>query len=467
VVENVGVSLDGPSFGWTTTDAAGRYAFDGLADGSYTVTPGADGYEFDPVSRSIVLEGADIGGQDFEARPLPHAITGTVTGPIAVTVNLTGAATQTTTTDGSGGYAFAGLADGSYTVTPSLASFTVTPASRAVTVSGADVTGQDFTAVAVPHVISGTVSGAVSQGVTMSLIGASSATTVTDSPGHYSFGGLANGTYEVTPALANFTFTPASRTVDVNGADVTGQDFTASAVTFVATGPMTTARVGHTQTLLQSGKVLVAGGAVGGVVLASAEVYDPTTSIFCPTGALGAARVGHTATLLSTGKVLIAGGSGRSGYVATAELYDPATGLFTTTGSLGTGRECHSATLLPSGKVLIAGGATTGGYQTASAELYDPATGLFTATGSLDTGRFFHTETLLPNGKVLLVGGSQTAGQYALASAELYDPTTGLFTATGFLASARAVRSGYGPVHGDGAHRPAPRPAHGYPPARG
>src|ERR1035437_8921900 len=49
--------------------------------------------------------------------------------------------------------------------------------------------------------------------------------------------------------------------------------------TWSGAGSLTTARQQHTATLLPSGKVLVAGGYNGSSgVLASAELYDPTTN---------------------------------------------------------------------------------------------------------------------------------------------------------------------------------------------
>jgi hypothetical protein len=50
--------------------------------------------------------------------------------------------------------------------------------------------------------------------------------------------------------------------------------------TFTATGDMTTARVGHTATLLLDGRVLIVGGDKTG----TAELYDPATGTFTPTG---------------------------------------------------------------------------------------------------------------------------------------------------------------------------------------
>src|SRR5947207_2147994 len=109
---------------------------------------------------------------------------------------------------------------------------------------------------------------------------------------------------------------------------------------------------------------------------------------FEPTGSLIAARYAHTATLLQNGRVLVAGGFNDTGLLGTAELYDPASGTWTTTGNLAASREYHTATLLPNGKVLVAGG--VGGVILSSAELYDPASGSWTAIGNLATARELH-----------------------------------------------------------------------------
>ena len=211
---------------------------------------------------------------------------------------------------------------------------------------------------------------------------------------------------------------------------------------------LTLPRSGHTATLLNSGKVLIAGGA-NGVADTSAELYDPATGTFAATaGAMTEARIDHTATVLNDsslanyGKVLIVGPGPSS---LTAELYDPATETFKATGSMHHSRSSFTATLLArsgpnAGKVLIAGGNTTSGDQVA--ELYDPATGTFSDTGSTTILRGAHTATLLTvgalAGQVLIAGGSDSA------TAELYNPSTGTFTPTSSMTVPRTGHTATG-----------------------
>jgi len=207
---------------------------------------------------------------------------------------------------------------------------------------------------------------------------------------------------------------------------------------FTATGSMTTARQFHTATLLSNGLVLIAGGAgSSGIILGTAELYNPATGTFTATGSMTTARQYHTAELLPNGQVLIAGGlNSSSGVLGTAELYNPATGTFTATGSMTTARCEHTATMLPLGQVLIAGGLGSNSEALGTAELYNPATGTFTATGSMNSACYEQTATLLYNGQVLIAGGYGVSG-----TAELYNPVTGTFTATGSMTTVRYLNT--------------------------
>jgi len=214
---------------------------------------------------------------------------------------------------------------------------------------------------------------------------------------------------------------------------------------FVATGAMHTARVGHTATELQNGRALVAGGAdemfgAGRKIFASAEIYNPSKKRFSNTSAMLEARTGHTATLLANGKVLIACGDDGTSSLTDSELYDPATATFTETGAMSIGRDECTATLLANGKVLIAGGFQLlpdfSGSVLDTAEIYDPESGLFSLTGTMTSAREFHTATLLPDGRVLITGGGDNNGNGA-DTAELYDPTTGQFSPAGKMTTSR------------------------------
>jgi hypothetical protein len=238
VESGVTLTLAGPASATTVTVAGGQYAFPALLNGSYTVTPSRAGYTFSPASRAVTVSGADQTGHDFTASALTYTISGTVSGAASagVTVVLSGPVTRRTTTAGGGTFSFTGVAPGSYTLRTTLSGFSFTPPTRSVTVSAADRPDQDFVAAAIanPHAISGAVSGAVTAGVTLTLSGDADATTTSDAGGAYSFAGLADGSYEVTPSLAGYAFTPLGRSVTVSGADRSGQGFTAAPLAEIA-----------------------------------------------------------------------------------------------------------------------------------------------------------------------------------------------------------------------------------------
>jgi len=241
--------------------------------------------------------------------------------------------------------------------------------------------------------------------------------------------------------------------ISVTATDQFGQssqprDFTVNVYAhgFFAAGNMTAARSLHTSTLLNGGKVLITGGTDYGnppTITASAELYDPAAGTFSATGKMQTPRVDHTATLLNDGRVLIAGGCSivLTSPWASAELFDPSGATSATTANMKTARCGHTATLLTNGKVLMIGGFDSTSTSMASAELFDPATNTFTATGSLNIARKEHTATLLANGKVLVTGGIDDKSN-DLNSAELYDPTSGTFTTVvGTMTAARAAHT--------------------------
>ena len=194
---------------------------------------------------------------------------------------------------------------------------------------------------------------------------------------------------------------------------------------YVATGSMSVARNGHFATRLADGRVLV----TGGDGLSSAEVFDPTTDTFSAAGGMSTVRASHRSTLLPDGRVLVSGGYGAGGILdvlASTEIFDPTTDLFAAGPSMARARLQHSATRYSSTEVLIAGGSIGGSSSanaTASSEIYDTTTGSFLPGPAMDMPRFAQSETRLNDGTILMVGGNTTA---SFTSAILFLPSTPL-----------------------------------------
>jgi hypothetical protein len=198
---------------------------------------------------------------------------------------------------------------------------------------------------------------------------------------------------------------------------------------FTLTGSMGQPRSGHTATLLQDGRVLVAGGvqnAGSTGVLKTAEIYDPATRQFTAAGSMITPRTNGAATLLADGRVLISGGFNFTAETFTnltaAEIFDPATSQFSSTGSMSVARSGHSMTLLHDGRVLVAGGTSSSSRLT---EVYDPHTSAFTALPPMVAARGAAVAFTLPNGNALVAGGNVPPA----AGAELFNITTGQFEA--------------------------------------
>ena len=218
------VTLSGAASATTTASSTGAYTFTGLANGSYTVKPSKNGFTFTPASQAVTINNGN-GTANFTT--VTYTITGTISGAggNGATVALSGAASATTTASSTGAFTFTGLANGSYTVTPSKTGFTFSPTSKAVTISNGNATASFST---VTYIITGTVSGKGGNAATVTLSGAASATTTASSAGAYTFSGLTNGSYTVTPSKTGFTFTPARQAVTISSANVTANFATVS-----------------------------------------------------------------------------------------------------------------------------------------------------------------------------------------------------------------------------------------------
>lgn len=163
-----------------------------------------------------------------------------------------------------------------------------------------------------------------------------------------------------------------------------------AAGTFAATGDMTTPRNAHAAVLLPDGTTLITGGEGWGPPeacchflgsLASAELYDSSAGTFAATGSMTARREYHTATVLNDGRVLIAGGIYYGGIgvfygsLSSAEIYTPpvlvpAPALFSISGDgRGQGAIWHAITgRIASSDSPAAAGEVLSTYTTSLAE---------------------------------------------------------------------------------------------------
>jgi hypothetical protein len=165
-------------------------------------------------------------------------------------LTLSGSGTQVTA-DSSGSYTLSNLANGTYTITPSKTGLSFNPASQTVTVNGVNVTGTNFTVQT--WSISGTVSPSGS-GTVLTLSGTSTGTATADVSGNYSFTGLLNGSYTVTPSKTGYTFSPANQPVTISSANVTSVNFTATPPpTYSISGTVSPASLGSGTVLTLSG----------------------------------------------------------------------------------------------------------------------------------------------------------------------------------------------------------------------
>jgi hypothetical protein len=223
---------------------------------------------------------------------------------------------------------------------------------------------------------------------------------------------------------------------------------------FVPAPSMNAPRAGHALTLLDDGRVLASGGvsdwrntatafiAALNTAQQTAEVFDPVANTWTPLPNMAAKRLGHSQTKLADGRVLVVSGirGGYTGaffsngqipqYTSTCEVFDPVTNTFAPTGSLTAvnptlpsaftfvGRAFHGASLLPSGNVLVTGGfvAQQGGggwanddtIPVAWCSVWNATAGAWSQVASLPAPAAFHGHEPFRTGAI--VCGGFTAG---------------------------------------------------------
>jgi hypothetical protein len=146
-------------------------------------------------------------------------------GIAGATISWSGASSGSTTADGSGNFSITGLLPGSYTITPSLTNYNFSPTSANETLGLSNISGVNFTATPQAYSISGNVG---APNALVSYTGTASGFVTADGSGNFEISGLDDGSYTITPTLANFVFSPTSQNETISGSNITGVDFTAT-----------------------------------------------------------------------------------------------------------------------------------------------------------------------------------------------------------------------------------------------
>ena len=109
------------------------------------------------------------------------------------------------------------------------------------------------------------------------MSGAATGSTVTDTSGNFTFSGLANGTYTITPSAAYSIFSPSQSTVALSGANISGVTFaitTTSETLFTIQTPTLTGQSDGSGVNYEMGTLLqsdIAGQIVGDSLLEGFE----------------------------------------------------------------------------------------------------------------------------------------------------------------------------------------------------
>jgi len=195
---------------------------------------------------------------------------------------------------------------------------------------------------------------------------------------------------------------------------------------------MSVARANGTATLLRDGTVLVTGGSTtfegqSGKVTAVTEIYSPKLNSWRKVASMSKPRYAFGATLLQDGRVLVAGGwyaePSSDHSHNTAEIYDPTTAKWTAAATMATGLAQYSLVGLRDGRVLALGGVDSTNKIFAASELYDPASGLWTAAAALAVPAILPAVQVLADGRVLVAGGAlSVAATKTTTVCEMYSP---------------------------------------------
>ena len=250
------------------------------------------------------------------------------------------------------------------------------------------------------------------------MSGAASATTTANASGVYTFTGLANGAYTVTPSNAGYSFTPSTSAMTVSGANQTA-NFTAAAQTWSISGTISPTAGG-------SGATVTLSGASSATTTANASGVYTFTGLANGAYTVTPSKAGYSFTPPNSA-VTVSGANQTANFAAAAQTW-------TISGTI-------SPTAGGSGSTVTLSGASS---STTTAN----ASGVYTFTG-LANGAYTVTPSNAgysftpPNSAVTVSGANQTANFTAAAQtwsiSGTISPTAGGSGATVTLSGASSA----------------------------
>ncbi len=219
----------------TTTDDKGDYYLivqdkDMANLASFVVTPTLQGYNFSPKNQVVcVAKGAS---KIFTAIPNKWSVSGTVTldskglGGVGIVATVDGVESKVIT-NSIGAFTLTGVSFGAnVSLTAKKYGYTITPDNIPFTMANANVTGNNFTSIALPMIrwisgkvmLNGTTTPLANVGITLTYKGDILLSHRTNSNGVYTFGPLAaDSGYVVSASLTNYVFDPVNQPDDLTG----------------------------------------------------------------------------------------------------------------------------------------------------------------------------------------------------------------------------------------------------------
>jgi hypothetical protein len=316
------------------------------------------------------------------------------------TVSLSGPLSKTTTADVDGSFSFTGLADGPYTITPAKSGFSFSPTNLAVTVTGANVGGANFSMSSNP--VTDTTPPSVS--ISAPASGATVANTVSVSASATDDVGVAGVQFQLDGAnLGNEAVMPPY-TTSWNTTLVANGTHTLRGIARDAAGNKTTA---------------------ASISVTVSNTVDPAT-VGQWGGSFDLGIVAVNTVLMHTGKVLMFSGTYETG--DTERVWDPVTGSITLVHNPYYNLFCAGQAQLPDGRILVAGGYDPSSLGAKNANIFDPVSLTWSALPNMAYRRWYPSVTALPDGKMLVMSGGTTCLTCLVDVPEVFDPTTNTFT---------------------------------------